>query len=174
MKNDINLYWVEGECELNFIKSSPLLGRAEKVDLCELPLNKLKSRTIRLSGNKKKLFLHIVFDTDVLKNCPAKLKNFLENLAYLERSGFKLGLLQQDMDFEDEIIKCNNLGLTRFKDLFKVRNKTEFKNNMLREHLMHKKILDKIPNFKLWESELISALSIHIEKQSSYQKQPIK
>ena len=58
MKNDINLYWVEGECEMTFIKSSPLLGKAEKVDLCELPLNKLKARTIRLSGNKKNFSLY--------------------------------------------------------------------------------------------------------------------
>ncbi|EMJ3100671.1 hypothetical protein ACUF4Y_003707 [Acinetobacter baumannii] len=91
MKNDINLYWVEGECEMAFIKSSPLLGRAEKVDLCELPLNKLKSRTIRLSGNKKKLFLHIVFDTDVLKNCPAKLKNFLEKFSLFRKIWLQAG-----------------------------------------------------------------------------------
>ncbi|ENU4056039.1 TPA: hypothetical protein PPD39_003747 [Acinetobacter baumannii] len=172
MKNDINLYWVEGECEMTFIKSSPLLGKAEKVDLCELPLNKLKARTIRLSGNKKKLFLYIVFDTDVLKNDPAKLTNFLQNLTYLERSGFKLKLLQQDADFEDEIMKSNNMGLSKFRELFNVRNKSEFKSNMLREHSMHKKIVDKIPTFKLWESELISTLSIHIGKQSSYHKQP--
>lgn len=89
-----------------------------------------------------------------------------------DRSGFKLKLLQQDADFEDEIMKCNNIGLSKFRELFNVRNKTEFKNNMLREHLMHKKIVDKIPTFKLWESELISTLSIHIGKQSSYHKQP--
>ncbi|MBJ9716718.1 hypothetical protein [Acinetobacter pittii] len=172
MKSDINIYWVEGECEMIFIKSSPLLGKAEKVDLCEIPLNKLRSRTIKLPANKKKLLLYIIFDTDVLINFPAKLDNFLKNLKYLENNGYQLRLLQQDKDFEDEIRNCNNISPSKFKELFDVRNQTEFKTKMLREHQMHKKIIEKIPNLKLWESELFYKLKIHIEKQSSYKKLP--
>ncbi|MBM7141210.1 hypothetical protein [Acinetobacter sp. 105-3] len=172
MKNDINIYWVEGECEMIFIKSSPFLGKAEKVDLCEIPLNKLRSRTIKLPANKKKLLLYIIFDTDVLKNFPAKLDNFLQNLKYLENNGYQLRLLQQDIDFEDEIMKCNNISSSKFRELFDIRNQKEFKTKMLREHQMHKKIIEKIPNLKLWESELFYKLSTHISKQSSYKKLP--
>lgn len=174
MKNDINHYWVEGDCEKAFVRSSPLIGIPEKVDLTELTNDQVRKRTIKLSGNKKKLWINIVFDTDVMKKDPMKLNCFLLNIEYLLNLGFQIRLLQQQDDFEEEIMKCNGLSLSQFKSTFNIKNITEFKKNMLNEHSMHKKLCAKIPNFALWESNLFLGIGIHTTRQSSYSKQPKK
>ena len=164
MISSINHYWVEGKCEQFFVISSPLLGKPEIVDLTELNVNQVRKKTIKLSGNKKNVWINIVFDTDVLKNTPAKLECFLNNISYLLKQGFNLRLLQQDNDFEDEIIKSNNLNYQKFLNLFEVRNKKEFKSNMLSENSMYEKFCKKIKSFTLWESNLIIQLSKYDNK----------
>lgn len=66
MKNSIDYYLVEGECEDRFIRSSDLIGKIELIDVSEKNVSQLSRWSTKLSGNKKRIFLNIVFDTDVL------------------------------------------------------------------------------------------------------------
>ncbi|QQC82786.1 hypothetical protein I9054_011070 [Acinetobacter bereziniae] len=174
MSIGINHYWVEGKCEQKFVQSSSLLGKAEIIDLSELSENNVRKIILKLGGNKKNVWINIIFDTDVLINNSTKLNCFKSNLDYLTRQGFNLRLMQQHYDFEDEIMKCNNISTNQFNIIFNVRNKSEFKSTMISEKSMYDKISKVIKNFSIWDSHLISHLNKFEDAKCNFTRLPKK
>ena len=92
----------------------------------------------------------------------------------MKKQGFNLRLLQQHFDFEDEIMHCNGININQFYTTFNVRNKTEFKSNMISEKMMYEKICRLIRDFTIWNSLLISHLDKFEKSKCNFTKLPKK
>ena len=158
MKQSIDHYLVEGECEDRFIKSSDLIGRVERLDLSEKSTDQINRWLTKLSGNKKKLYLNIVFDTDVLIENKVALSRFIENIRFLNKKGFQIRLLHQHKNFEEEL--CHSLKINKAKLLekFNAPSTRSFKQNFISERKCFEKLNELNPNFNLWTSICINQL----------------
>lgn len=174
MKSSIDYYLVEGECEDRFIRSSDLIGKIELIDVSEKNVSQLSRWSTKLSGNKKRIFLNIVFDTDVLATNQTILLKFIDNIRFLKKQGFNIRLLQQHLNFEDEL--CLSLGVTK-ADLFakfNARNSREFKQNLIADQNRFKKLNEINPCFNLWSSECIDMLGEFSSLMHNYDSLPKK
>jgi hypothetical protein len=158
MKNSIEFYLVEGECEDSFIKSSNLIGRVECLDLSEKSSEQINKWSTKLPGNKKKIFLNIVFDTDVLIDRSSHLCKFIENVKFLKKKGFNVRLLQQHRNFEEELIYCLKINKKELFNKFNARNIKEFKHNFINEKKKSSKLIELNSSMVFWTSVGISQL----------------
>ena len=175
MKSSIEFYLVEGECEDQFIKSSNLIGRVEYIDLSEKNIDQINKWSTKLPGNKKKLYLNIVFDTDVLLRDRTILLRFIENIRFLKKKGFNIRLLQQHKDFEEELCYCLRVNKTRLFEKFNARNNREFKQNFISEKRIFIKLQELNPEFSIWSSSCILELKeieTFMQDYSSLPKKP--
>lgn len=174
MKSNIEYYLVEGECEDQLVKSSSLIGRVEFLDLSEKSVEQINRWSTKLSGNKKKIFLNIVFDTDVLLNDRTILFKFLENIRFLKKKGFNVRLLQQHKNFEEELCFCLKVNKSKLFDKFSARNNREFKQNFIAEKKAFVKLQELNPSFTIWSSLCISELQEFEKLIHNYDKLPKK
>lgn len=174
MKNSIEYYLVEGECEDQFIKSSNLIGRVECIDLSKKNVDQINRWSTKLSGNKKRLYLNIVFDTDVLLNDRVVLSRFIENIRFLKKKGFNIRLLQQHEDFEDELCYCLGINKQRLFEKFNARNTREFKQNFISEKRTFIKLQELNSAFSIWSSACISELEEFEQLMNNYNVLPKK
>lgn len=158
MKSSIDYYLVEGECEDQLIKLSDLIGRIEYIDLCEKNVDQINRWSTKLSGNKRKIFLNIVFDTDVMLGDRIVLLRFIDNIRFLKRKGFNVRLLQQHKDFEDELCSCLKISKKTLFNKFNARNDREFKRNFIIDKKGFTKLQELCPDFALWCSSCIFEL----------------
>lgn len=100
MKKVTTLYFVEGECEENFIhsfkaKREIFSGKVQKTNLWEITnINRILRSLPREKSN-----IYVVFDTDVLTS----VDRFCKNIHALSKHARSIVLLPQHEHFEDEI-----------------------------------------------------------------------
>lgn len=174
MKNSIDYYLVEGECEDRFIKSSDLIGRVECIDLSEKSVEQINKWSTKLPANKKKLYLNIVFDTDVLLNNKVALLRFFDNIRFLKKKGFNIRLLQQNKDFEEELCHCLGVSKQRLFEKFNARNNREFKQNFISEKKTFIKLEELNSSFRMWMSSHIMEFLEFKEIMFTYEDLPKK
>lgn len=158
MKNSINFYFVEGECEDHFIREAGLMGRILKLDLSERSEMQITKILTNLPRNKKQIFLNIVFDTDVLLNDKAKLEKFIANIRFLSKKGYIVKLLQQHKTFEEELSFCLRTTRQKLYEKFNARNDREFKQKFIADKKPYVKLLEINSSFSFWSSEHILEL----------------
>lgn len=133
MSKTETVYYVEGECEKNFInsfKSNKALtpGKVLIVNFWELSnINKV----IRLLPRGKKADIFVVFDTDVI----SETERFSANIKTLSKSARKIVLLPQTFNFEDEIVFAFSLQNTRImtRHLYQLDTIEEFKTKFAQD-----------------------------------------
>ncbi|MFN4105720.1 MULTISPECIES: hypothetical protein [Acinetobacter] len=158
MNNSFEYYFVEGQCEQHFIKSSNLIGRVIILDLSEKSVDQLKKTLAVLPSQKKRTFINIVFDSDILISNPTLLSKFKENVSFLKRQGFKIRLLQQHKNFEEELIYSLSIKSSLLFLTFNARNQREFKSRFLCEQKISDKLSSLSSAFNFWTSPLINQL----------------
>lgn len=108
------LILVEGETEEHLIKQLQIIGKIQKVNLWDMDISK------HLRRFKPNTLVFVVYDTDVAQ-ASANIARFNNNFATLQRDKFLGGIVQQTLNFEDElVIACS--GLKDIKALFKAYN----------------------------------------------------
>lgn len=107
MKKVETIYFVEGECERNFLNSFKTSGEiiSGKVRITNLwEITKITKVTRLLP--REKAIIYVVFDTDVT----SEQERFCANLKSLSKYARKLILLPQHRHFEDELaFACGRL-----------------------------------------------------------------
>lgn len=102
------IYFVEGECEKNFINSFKASREiiSGKVRITNLWETANITKVIRLLP-KEKAIIFVVFDTDVI----SEIERFRANVKSLSKHARKIVLLPQHGHFEDEIaFACSKLA----------------------------------------------------------------
>ena len=108
MKKVETIYFVEGECEKNFINSFKanreiISGKVRITNLWEITNI---TKVVRLLPREKAI-IYVVFDTDVT----SEIKRFCANLTSLSKHARKIILLPQHGHFEDELaFACGKLA----------------------------------------------------------------
>jgi len=158
LNNSLEYYFVEGQCEQHFIKSSNLIGRVIILDLSEKSVDQLKKTLAVLPSQKKRTFINIVFDSDILINNQTLLFRFKENVSFLKKQGFKVRLLQQHRNFEEELIYSLNISCSSLLSKFNARNQREFKSHFICDQKISDKLNSLSSTFNFWTSPLIERL----------------
>lgn len=135
-------YYVEGECEKNFLKALMYIksygfveGRVEILNFVNTKLSYAKAKTI-----KRETKVVIVFDTDT-----TSADILFENLETLKKAS---GIKQKDIflipsvnNFEDELV-CSCSKIKNINDLFKTRGIDEFKKKFIKHKDLFSKLKD--------------------------------
>lgn len=120
---------VEGETEKRLLESLEIVGKINLVNLWNVDINK------RLRKFKPNTKVFVIYDTDI-KQSQGNIQRFNDNLRVLDKHKFLGGILQQTLNFEDELVlACGKLNSTR--DLFSsfhAVNAREFKTNFLKSN----------------------------------------
>ena len=167
---------VEGETEENYWRSLNFLGKPKKVNLWNLPENKLNHLLISIQKNEQVI---IIADTDDLKNSDKFIKNFLSIKRHCKLTPI---ILLQCQNLEDELCyscscKIKNLfecfnatGLDNFKHKFKEDRSVKVKLSKLSHYQikMWERSCKNIPNQLKSVSECIYNHSILLEKCISF------
>lgn len=117
---------VEGDTEKKLLVWLGVIGKIEIVNLWDKDIKKI------LRKIKPNTDVFVIYDTDVQQS-QANIERFNDNLKILKRDGYLKGILQQTLNFEDELIyACKDIK--NVKELFKLFhavNADEFKSNFL-------------------------------------------
>ena len=149
-KNEIIYFLYEGDDEEHFLKSLKKMGKIKKLNLWQDEASKF----ISLFG--KKVSIYIIYDTDHVGN----IEKFIENLNVLKRNSKNIYLLQQTLNFEDEMMQCFNLR--RQRDLYNIFSATtlsDFKHNFRTESNLFYKLKNSGFSYRnLWGGNIINQL----------------
>ena len=122
--NSVRLFYVEGETELHLIEKLELRGKLKKFNFWNNNVNKI-IRTI-----KRNYCVCIVYDTDDIH--PQNVIRFVESVKRIASSCYKVMLLQQTKNMEDELLfSCSCKNKTLF-DAFQASGRKEFKNQFIK------------------------------------------
>lgn len=145
-------FLVEGDDEKDFLLSVKKIGKVLKLNLWQDDVSKF------ISYFDKKTNIYMIYDTDCVEN----IEKFIENLNTLKRNSKNIYLLQQTLNFEDEMMRCFNLR--RQKDLYSIFSATtlsDFKRNFRSESDLFSKLKNSGFLYKnLWGEEIIEQLRI--------------
>lgn len=149
------VFIAEGETEIKLL-SSLYEGKTRKINLWN-------QNILKFLANMKGSILIIVYDTDQTGN----INRFKENLNFLDKNHIPYYLLQQTLNFEDEILRGTNC---RSVDVFFNTNsqdefKTKFNNCSNPLEVLSKK---QINYYKLWQGEHLADLSPWKSKRISH------
>ncbi len=144
------LIFVEGETEEHLLKQLQVIGKIQKINLWDTDVNK------HLRRFKPNTLVYVVYDTDVAQSS-TNIDRFNNNLAILQSKKFLGGIVQQTLNFEDElVIACSQLKNTKalFK-AFNAVNANEFKSQFIKTNNTLS-ILEKqgFNNLKLWQQPI--------------------
>lgn len=118
--NSVRLFYVEGETEVHLIKKLELRGKRRIFNFWTTNVSKIL-RTVN-----KNYCVCIVYDTDNLK--PKNILRFVEGVKRIADNCFKVILLQQTKNMEDELLYSCSCHSKSLFDAFKAGGRQNFKN----------------------------------------------
>lgn len=161
-----NIFLVEGETEIVFLKYLKVLGSVRKFNIWEHNVQAV------LRGAKSSDRFYIVFDTDLSNNIE-KQNTCLRNLVVLQQNNALAGLVQQTKDLEDELVCALNMNKNNLLRLFNARNLREFKSNFIAENNLKNK-LGNLDLERLWVQDTVPCLRNYSNKRIYYRHLKIK
>lgn len=167
------IIYVEGQTEKYFLQELGYLGKIEIFNLWENEIHKY----IRLW--KDNTLIYFIFDVDIILHAPNNqnkkicIQRFNNNLKLAQQQkGVKVaGLLQQNENFEDEIIRsCSKIK--NKNDLFKSFNAVghdEFKNEFNKKNKLKEFLLSLGLDISLmWKQDFIPEIQTHQSLQADH------
>lgn len=144
------LILVEGQTEEYLLKKLNVIGKIQIFNLWDKDVQKIARKF------KSNTAVFVVYDTDTAQS-QSNIARFNANLAFLKQGGQLKGILQQTLNFEDELVfACD--ALRNKQGLFQTFNAVdanEFKNKFLKSNnpiaLLEKQGFDKM---KLWKQNV--------------------
>lgn len=159
--NTIRVFYVEGETELRLLNCLNLRGQLKKFNFWNNKVNKIL-RTI-----KANYCVCIVYDIDDINE--VSLKRFIASVKLISQSCFKVILLQQTKNLEDELIYSCQCKEKSLLEAFKACSRSELKGNFNKTKtplpLLSKLNFEKS---KLWNRSIIPNLTILNKQKNIY------
>ena len=158
------VFIAEGPTEKSLLHHLGIEGKKETINLAQTESRKFE----RYFGNLPKpnmSEIYLLIDTDLILNFPHCLKNIEENINLLIQYGYKIYVLQQHKDLEDELTyACGFPTIHKLLDRVNCSTKTELKSKIIRNPSCVTSI-NSFEKSKLWNRDLIEELRHFVSKE---------
>ena len=158
------VFIAEGPTEKSLLHHLGIEGKKETINLAQTESRKFE----RYFGNLPKpnmSEIYLLIDTDLILNFPHCLKNIEENINLLIQYGYKIYVLQQHKDLEDELAyACGFQNINKLLASVNCCTKNELKNKVIK----NPSCVTSITSFeksKLWNRDLIDELKHCVTKE---------
>lgn len=158
------VFIAEGPTEKALLHHLGIEGKKETINLAQTESRKFE----RYFGNLPKpnmSEIYLLIDTDLILNFPHCLKNIEENIKLLTKHGYKIFVLQQHRDLEDELAyACGFQNINKLLGKVNCTTKNELKGKVIKNPSCVTSI-NSFEKSKLWNRNLIEELKHCVTKE---------
>jgi len=151
------VFIAEGPTEKSLLHHLGVEGKKATINLAQTESRKFE----RFFGNLPKpnmSEIYLLLDTDLILNFPHCLKNIEENIKLLTKYRYKIYVLQQHKDLEDELAyACGFQNINKLLNRVDCSTKNELKNKVIKNPSCVTSI-NSFEKSNLWSRDLIEEL----------------